>query len=201
MSIAELPRTTGDAPARDDEPLYEVINGQIVEMPPKSFHSTKIGSRIVRKVGGHADDNNLGEVVSETLFRLPLEEDAHRNRRPDVAFVSYERWPRDKPESIRDNAWDVVPDLAIEVVSPSDSAADLMDKIGEYFEAGVRQVWVVYPRRRLVQVHDSLEAVRAVGPSGVLDGGNVLPGLKLALQDLFVFPTIEERDPDEAGDK
>jgi Uma2 family endonuclease len=198
MSIAELPPTVGDAPARDDEPLFEVINGQIVEMPPMSFHSTKIGSRIVRKVGGHANDNNLGEVVAETLFRLPLEEDAHRNRRPDAAFVSYERWPRDKPESIRDNAWDVVPDLVIEVVSPSDSAAELIDKIGEYFEAGVRLVWVVYPRPGLVYIHESVEKARVVGRSGVLDGGDVLPGLQLPLNELFVFPLIEEEN---AGDK
>jgi len=74
-----------------------------------------------------------------------------------------------------------------------------MDKIAEYFEAGVRLVWVVYPRRRLVHVHEPPDAVRAVGPTGTLDGGNVLPGLKLLLQDLFVFPMIDE--PEEAGDK
>jgi len=83
-----------------------------------SFHSNKIATRLTWKLGPYCDEKALGTVVGETLFQLPLEEDAHRNRRPDVAFVSYERWPRDKAESVRQNAWDVVPDLAIEVVSP-----------------------------------------------------------------------------------
>ena len=74
MSIAELPRAESGDHAKGDEPLFEIVNGQVVELAPMSFHSTKIGSRLVRKVGAYADDHNLGEVVSETLFRLPLEE-------------------------------------------------------------------------------------------------------------------------------
>jgi len=118
MSVAELPRTEGEDRPKDDEPLFEVVHGQVVELPPMSIHSNKIATRLTWKLSPYYDEKALGTVVGETLFQLPLEEDAHRNRRPDVAFVSYERWPRDKAESVRQNAWDVVPDLAIEVVSP-----------------------------------------------------------------------------------
>jgi Uma2 family endonuclease len=201
MSTAELPRTEGAVRAGGDESLFEVINGQVVELPPISFHANKIASCLIGLMWSFAMRNGLGVVVGETLFRLPLAKDRYRNRRPDVAFVSYQRWPRDKPESGRDNAWDVVPDLAVEVVSPNDLAEDLMDKVAEYFEAGVRQVWVVYPGQRLVRVYDSLEAIRVVAGTDALDGGSVLPGLRIPLTDLFVFATLDERGAEGQSDK
>jgi Uma2 family endonuclease len=160
-----------------------------------SFHANKIASRLVGLMWPYANSGNLGEVVSEVLFRLPLQHDRHRNRRPDVAFVSYERWSRGRAESYRDNAWDVVPDLAVEVVSPNDFADELMEKTREYFEAGVRQVWHVYPRQRLVQLYESLETVRVVGGAATLDGGTVLPGLSLPLADVFVSEPTDDPGP------
>jgi Uma2 family endonuclease len=193
MSIAEPPPMRRDVSETDDEPLFEVINGKMVELEPMAFHSTKLASKLVRKIGAFADAYGLGEVVAETLFRLPIEEDPQRNRRPDVAFVSYKRWPKDKPESILQNAWDVVPDLAIEVISPSDRAQEMLEKVGEFLRAGVRQVWVVYPKPGVIFIHELDKPVTSVGPTGVLDGGPVLPGLQLSLAEVFVFPTIDER--------
>lgn len=195
MSVAEAQPVAVAQRSRDDEPLTEVINGEIVDMPPTSFHATKLATRLARKLGNFADDHGIGEVVVETLFHIPLDVDPGRNRRPDVAFVSFKIWPRDRPESIRENAWDVVPDLAIEVVSPSDTAQGLLEKVGEFFRAGVRQVWVVYPHPGVVYVYDTVESVKPVGRAGVLDGGDILPGFHLPLAELFVFPTIHEREP------
>lgn len=195
MSVANvLPEPRG-ARVPLDEPVYEILNGEVVELPPMSFHANKIASRLVRLAGPHADAHKLGEVVSEVLFRLPLEQDRHRNRRPDVAFVSYERWPRGRPESYRDNAWDVVPDLAVEVVSPNDFADELMEKTREYFQAGVRVVWHVYPRQRVVQIYESLQAVRVVGAAGRIDGGTVLPGLSIPLADVFISEPTDDPGP------
>jgi Uma2 family endonuclease len=194
MSVVEAQPVVSPPRMRDDVPLTEFINGEIVEMPPMSFHSGKIASRLAWKLGPFADANGLGTAVIETLFHIPTAEDPGRNRRPDLAFVSYNRWPKDRPESVRENAWDVIPDLAIEVVSPSDKAIELLEKVGEFLEAGVRQVWVVYPRG-VIYVHDSVESVRSIGPAGVLDGGDILPGFRLPLAELFVYPTIEEREP------
>ena len=73
---------------RDDE-FYEIVDGERIGTPPMSAYAVKVGSRLVRKLGAFTDDNELGEVVGEMLFRLPLKEDASRNRRPrlGVCFV------------------------------------------------------------------------------------------------------------------
>jgi Uma2 family endonuclease len=120
--------------------------------------------------------------VIEMLFRIDAA--ANLQRRPDVAFVSYERWPRSRrvPE---DAAWDVVPELAIEVVSPTNLAEDLLAKVGEYLRVGVRQVWVIYPAAAQVHVHESPTHIRVLGRGDELDGGPLLPGFRLPLAELF----------------
>jgi Uma2 family endonuclease len=179
-----------DAAVRpEEEPLdddsYEIVDGQRIEVAPMSAYAGKIASRLVRKLGAVADDQQLGEVVGEVLFRLPLTQDSGRNRKPDVAFVSSRRWPPDRPQPIGDNAWDVVPDLAVEVVSPTDPFEDVMDKVIEYFQAGVRLVWVVLPKHRRVLVYESADRLRQLTISDALDGGDVLPGFRLPLDRLF----------------
>jgi Uma2 family endonuclease len=87
---------------------------------------------------------------------------------------------------VTDNAWDVVPDLAVEVISPHDLAEEILQKVVEYFQAGVRLVWIVYPQQRLVYVHESLTQVRCLTQTEELDGGAVLPGFRLPLANLFL---------------
>jgi Uma2 family endonuclease len=171
------------SPADDD--VYELVDGLRVEVPPMSAYSAKLATRLATRMNRHAESENLGEAIVESLFHLPLARDRGRNRRPDVAFVTYMRWPAQRPQPIDDNAWDVVPDIAIEVVSPHDLAESQLGKIIEYFEAGVRLVWVVYPRYRQVHVFESARAVRVLTDSDVLDGGQVLPGFLLPLLELF----------------
>jgi Uma2 family endonuclease len=72
-------------------------------------------------------------------------------RRPDLAFISHERWPLERRAPMA-AAWEVVPDLAVEVVSPTNTANDVQDKVRDYCRAGVRLLWVVYPLHGLVQV-------------------------------------------------
>jgi len=105
-------------------------------------------------------------------------------RRPDVAFVSYQRWAKDQDLS-SGNGWEVVPDLAVEVISPTDLAAEVMRKVYEYLEAGVVEVWLVYPELRRVHRFNSIGGITSVGPAGMLDGGDLLPGFELPLADLF----------------
>src|SRR5207248_11543481 len=125
----------------------------------------------------------IGWPLSEMLFRLPLH--GSRNRRPDVAFVSFERWPKNRPIPPRDNAWEVVPDLAVEVISPHDLADEVIQKLTEYFQAGVRLVWIIYPQQRLVYVYDSPTRVRGLSQADDVDGGSVLPGFRVSLANLF----------------
>ncbi|MBL8799356.1 MAG: Uma2 family endonuclease, partial [Planctomycetia bacterium] len=111
-----------------------------------------------------------------------------RSRRPDGGFVSYKRWSRERPIPERGDAWEVVPNLAVEVVSPHDLVEELFTKLDEYFRAGVEQVWVAYPNHTLIQVFDSLTQVRGLTRNDTLEGGSVLPGFQLPLASLFQAP-------------
>jgi Uma2 family endonuclease len=174
---------TSPPPVRKEEPLYEIVNGQRVELPPMSAFAGLIASELHVSLGAHARTVGCGRAFTEVLLRLPLQKD--RNRRPDVAYVSYERWPRDRPIPKSDNAWAVAPDLAIEVVSPNDFAEELLEKVQEYFLAGAKQVWVVYPILGMIQVYESLARIRVLTRADELDGGSVLPGFRLPLAQLF----------------
>ncbi len=128
------------------------------------------------------DQRGLGRILLEMLFdfarRLP------RQRRPDLAFVSYDRWPRDR-EISDDAAWKVVPDLAVEIVSPTNTANGIVEKMEEYFQVGVRQVWVIYDRQFKFYVYDSPKTLRIFGLGDELDGGDVLPGIRFSIQEVF----------------
>jgi Uma2 family endonuclease len=176
------------ATPRGDEPLYEVVNGERVEMPPMGAFPGEIASILSQILGPYATQHGLGKVVAEVLFLIDAK--TGQQRRPDVAFISKARWPvrRKAPQSA---AWDVVPDLAIEVVSPSDRAQDQMDKIHEFFQAGVQRVWVVYPVHWLVHIYESLNQIRVLTLSDVLDGGPLLPGFQLPLATLFEDEQLE----------
>lgn len=176
------------APFGSEAPLYEVVDGCWLEVLPMSAYAAKIASRLARRIGDHAEAGGLGEAVVETLFRLPLVEDRARNRRPDVAFVSSQRWPAGTPQPVTANAWDVVPDLAVEIISPNDGMEDLVAKVAEYFRAGVRLVWVVLPVLRQVYVYEAPTTVGIVTDAEALDGGAVLPGFLLPMGNLLDPP-------------
>jgi len=168
-----------------DDALYEFVHGQRVEMPPMSVGAVMIASRIGSAINAFAKSNRLGEAFTELLIRLPLAEDGSRERRPDVSFFCYPHLPVNSPQDPDARAWDVIPDLAVEVTSPSDRAEAQREKVLEYFAAGVRSVWVVYPNLRLVDVYDTPATVTVYGPDDTLAGDPVLPGFQLPLADLF----------------
>jgi Uma2 family endonuclease len=165
-----------------DEPLYEVVDGRRVELPPMGAYPTEIASILMRTIGSFASRRELGKVVVEMLFLI--DPPTELQRRPDVAFISSARWPRRRPAP-QSAAWDVVPDLAIEVVSPSDRAEELLAKTLEFFQAGVRAVWIVYPVQRIVHVYESFTSIRVLTRSDELLGGEILPGFVLHLDQLF----------------
>jgi Uma2 family endonuclease len=175
----------------DDDDLYEEVNGRRIKTPPMTCYAGIIASKLAGRLIIHLDQQDPsgapipGTVVIQVLFRIPLPEDANRKRRPDLAFVSFDRWPIDRPMSSTDDAWDVVPDLAVEVTSPTDSAEDPLRKVAEYFKAGVRLVWVVYPIVRRIHVYEEWNRIRVVTEADTLDSGVVLPRFQLPLDRLF----------------
>jgi Uma2 family endonuclease len=176
---------TGDE--ESSEILFEIVDGQRVEMPPMSAYAGIVSARLVEQlvIHNHQQTPRPGRVFPEFLFRLPLLEATTRNRRPDIAYVSFERAPIHQLPSTRENAWSVVPDLAVEVISPSDLAEEQLQKILEYFIAGVRLVWVVYPPLGYLHVYSSPKTVQILGRLDTLDGGSVLPGFSMPLDLLF----------------
>ncbi len=180
--IAAEPRSR---PLGDDdyESLFEIIDGQRVELPPMSILANRVSSKLQGHLAYYLQGNPLGEALIETLFHLPLPVD--RNRRPDIAFVSAETIAQAPPQLGSENAWSVLPELMVEVVSPHDLAEEIIERIGEYFAAGTKLIWVVYPTQRLVYVYDSPRQVRILSAADELDGDTVLPGFRVPIASLF----------------
>lgn len=192
MSAAEvltpLPKIVHDD--LDNHDHYEIVDGQRVELPPMSADSQALANRLTRHLSNFGIAQDIGEAYSEMLFKLPLPID--RNRKPDIAFVPYSRWAKYRPLPST-NAWDVLPDLCVEVISPNDMAEEIETKINEYFQSGVKLVWVTYPRHERIYVYDSISQVRCLTRSDTLDGGSVLPGFALPLSELF--PQLPPESP------
>lgn len=163
------------------ESLYEIVNDQYRELAPMSALASKVATLLVARMSGFVETHRLGSAVIETLFIL----DRARNtrRRPDVAFVSADRWPVSVPPP--DEDWNVVPDLAIEVISPNNRYQEIDEKIWDYFVHGVRQVWIVVPTSRRITVYFSESEARIWRVGETLDVGEILPGFQLPLADIF----------------
>lgn len=165
---------------------YEVVFGRILEVRPMSAYAGEVANRLNREVLLFLMANDIGQPGVERGHRIPLPEDGGRNRVPDWSFVSYERWPKDRPFPFTGNFRDVVPDIAVEVVSPTDPADELMVKVWEYLRGGVRLVWVVYPAARQVHAFRAgSRDVRVYLAEDELDAGDVLPGFRTAVGPLF----------------
>ena len=189
MASVLEPTTDLELVSQCDEPLYEIVDGQRVDLPPMGILSNLIALRLTVAISNHLSRSRQGTVVTEALFILG--EAASLRRRPDVAFVSAERWPLDReiPET---GDWAVVPDLAVEVTSPHDHYGDVIGKVQEYFEHGVREVWVVEPEHRVVHVHASPTGVEIRTHDQSLDTP-LLPGLTIPLADVFARRPVPER--------
>jgi Uma2 family endonuclease len=159
--------------------LCELIDGTLVEKAMgarEGFLALALGA-ILR---AFVKDRKLGLVFGADST---LEIDVGLVRLPDVAYVSWDRLPgrRVPTESVPD----LVPDLAVEVLSKGNTEAEMARKRREYFKAGVRLVWMVDPKTRTVGVYTSLKKFTTLTESDTLGGGTVLPGFKLPLSELF----------------
>lgn len=196
MSTAEVQTPPPKAAPKDpfDHDHYEIVDGVRVELPPMSTESTGIATLLTLALGSYGLSRNVGLPYTEMLIKLPLNRD--RSRKPDVIFVPFTAWARGRrlPDTA---AWDIVPDLCVEVVSPTDRAGDLTTKVEEYLEAGVRQVWVVYPQQAVVYVYEPSSAARRLTRADTLDGATVLPGFTLPLADLLWEPEPVASESDE----
>ena len=158
----------------------EIVNGEMVAMSPANFQHGNIISRIYSPLGMAVYEGKLGELADgQTGFRLQSG-DLYC---PDIAFVASERAIVHR--RMKATFFEGAPDLAVEVLSPSDTVGVLEEKLAQFFAEGMQLAWVVHPRLRTVHVYRSAVNVSVVGEDGFLDGEDVIPGFRLKVADIF----------------
>jgi Uma2 family endonuclease len=159
--------------------LYELVDGVLVEKG-MGYSESVLAVFLSRILLNFVEPRNLGLVsgADGTVRLFP-----GLLRVPDVAFASWDRFPERKLP--KEPIPSLAPDLAIEVLSPSNTSAEMQRKRDEYFASGVRLVWEIDPESRKVAVYSPDGAVVVLEATQVLEGGAVLPGFKLELSELF----------------
>jgi Uma2 family endonuclease len=161
-----------------DKRLCELIDGTLVEKPLGSWEGL-VAARLVTFLTLFADAHGLGAVFGDGS---PMRMKSKRIRLPDVSFISLARLPKSGERILN-----LSPDLAVEVLSESNTTREIQLKLREYFKSGTRLAWVIDPSPRTAAVyHDAKRIVSSVNENGFLDGESVLPGFRLQLADLFV---------------
>lgn len=164
----------------DDGWRTELVRGLIVREPPAGAVHGHMGSTLLFHLMGFVRREGAGTVFGpDTGFIILRSPDTVRA--PDVAFVAEGRFEEGLPTGYVPFA----PDLAVEVVSPSNTVSELQEKVLDYLAAGTRLVWVVDPRPETVTVYRSRDDIRILGREDALDAPRILPGFRLELSDLF----------------
>ncbi len=184
MSIASPPRkiTAADLLTMPDGDRYELVDGELLELD-MSNESSWVAGEIHARIRNHVKEHHLGWAFPDNTSYQCFPWEENRVRKPDASFIAKDRLPNG-PLPV--GHCRVVPDLAVEVVSPHDLYFDVEAKVLEYLRAGVRVVWVVTPSTRTVMVHRAETA----SPSHLTDdaeltGDPVLPGFRCRVGDLF----------------
>ena len=162
----------------EDGQKYELVDGEIVVSPAGVRHS-QIAVQIGYLLKRFLEDSPLGIVCGADVgIILPN----GNLRSPDVSFIKNEKLPGGKaPETFGE----IIPDLVVEVLSPSDNMRQVADKIGEFLECGVPLVWLVDPKARTVTVYRSLTDTRQLAGDDAIDAAPVLPGFTTKVSDFF----------------
>jgi Uma2 family endonuclease len=163
----------------DDSCRHELVAGVIVAEPFPTHRHDRVRSRLERLLQAHVEAVGLGEVFGETGYFLARDPDTVRG--PDLSFVSRERLQDFDDARFFPGA----PDLAIEILSPSNLRGEMHAKVADYLAAGARLVWVVDPKRKAVTSYRGLLAPRRLEAHETLGGEDVLPGLVIPLEAIF----------------
>ena len=155
---------------------YEYVKGELIPVPPTSLEHGNITTNLFLPLGLYVRENRLGSVyMPDTGFRV-----GERVLMPDIAFLSNEHIPED-----RSKASPVPPDLAVEVVSPTDILHRVEEKAFAYLEAGTQLVWVLKPLSKTVTVYRSETDITLLTRNDTLTGENVVEGFSCQVAELF----------------
>jgi Uma2 family endonuclease len=165
----------------DPDWRYDLIRGELCPMPPMpGDEHGAYGFNFVLEVGSFVRDHQLGQCyLAETRFIIERDPDTAIG--PDWAFIAKERLPVKRVPGFVP----IVPDAVLEVRSPSDRKSEVEAKIALWLNAGVRLVWELNLKKRILTVYRPGESPRIVGMDGIISGEDVLPGFSLPLRALF----------------
>ncbi len=159
---------------------YELVKGELIRMSPPGIEHGDIASELSARLRMHAKSHKLGRVLVEAGFNLARHPDTVRG--PDVAFLSSARIP---PQGLPRGFFEGAPDLAVEIVSPSETASEVQEKVQDYLTHGTRLVWVVEPGTRTVVVYRADGSARLLRDEDTLEGEDVVPGFTVKVAELF----------------
>ncbi len=166
----------------DDGFVYELIKGELVKVsPPPGHEHGLVAMNIAGPLYEYVKKHQLGNVYAAETGYL-LEHNPDTVRAADACFISRERIEKAKPVK---SYWTGAPDLAIEVISPSDTVERIEAKVVEWLESGARMLWVVSPKMRTVTVYRSLTEVAVLTEKHILDGDDVVPGFQIQIAEIF----------------
>ena len=165
----------------DDGFRYELVAGELRKMVPAGWRHARVAGRLHVLLGGYVEGHNLGDIFGADPGFL-LSRDPDTVRAPDIAFMRKDRLAGDEPEEA---FWPGAPDLAVEVVSPSDTTGEVDEKVRAWLDAGVGMVWVVNPKWRSVTVYRSVANITTLTEDDELSGEDVVPGFRCRVGDIF----------------
>jgi len=161
--------------------IYELVDGELEAKEMGGSLHSGVGTRLIIEMGMHVKLNKLGAVYGpDAGFQI-----GNNERMPDVSFISASRIPE---EGETEDIWRVAPDLAVEVISPSESWVKVNRKIRDYFAAGVQQVWLISLELREAHIYDSPKEIKVLSESDDLTNETLLPGFHCRIGELFQLP-------------
>jgi Uma2 family endonuclease len=166
----------------DDENHYELVRGDLLMMTPGSPIHGRYATRLATALFNHVDERDLGEVYTAEPGFILHSGPEPVVRAPDIAFVRKERIP---PTSEQEGFWSLAPDLIVEIVSPSESANCLQEKVNDYLVAGTQLIWLVYPATKTIVEYQASGFVKQLFAEELLVGGELIPGFSYPLKKLF----------------
>lgn len=173
-----------DLLALPDEKDYELVDGNLVERNMSSL-SSWVGGELYGRLRDHCRAHDLGTTWPADNGFQCFPDAPGKVRKPDVSFIRRERFSTDE---LSEGYLRIPPDLVVEVISPNDLAWEVETKVEEYLRAGVPLVWVIDPHTRTVRIHRADGTAGRLRPEDELSGGDVIPGFRCAVRDLFPPP-------------
>lgn len=192
-ALRQVEYTPEDLLRMEHGPRYELVDGRLVEKA-MGQEASRVGARVVRYLDEYAESSGAGGAFESSCGYQIFPHEPRRVRYPDASFIRGERLPA---EGLLRGHSRITPDLAVEVVSPNDTAEEIDGRVKDYLRVGTPLVWVVYPATR------SVDIFRGDGTGGwrvedqELSGEGVLPGFTCRVADLFRGITPQPAAPSE----